>query len=85
MMPLLEKCMNANNSEAAKNEDGFIVHPFTIGPHISEKGYSAGGVLMAHSLTDMITAAKTKNATLLTQATATFLAVWVSLPDGLNF
>jgi len=85
MMPLMEKCMNGNNSEVTTNEEGPVVHPFTIGAHTSQKGYSAGGVLMAHSLTDMITATKTKDTAQLTQAIATLLAVWVNLPDEMSF
>lgn len=85
MLPLLEKCMNADNSEAAQNEEGPIVHPFTIGAHASGQGYSAGGALTAYSLMAMIEAAKSKNAVQMAQATATLVAVWVSLPEVLSF
>lgn len=85
ILPLLEKCMNADNSEAAQNEEGPVVHPFTIGAHASGQGYSAGGALTAYSLMAMVEAAKNKNAEQIAQATATLMAVWVSLPDGLSF
>lgn len=85
MLPLLEKCLNTDQNELVKNEEGFVVHPFTIGTHPSGKGYSAGGALIVLSLNELIEAARQKSPDKMTQAIATMMSVWVKVPGEMNF